>query len=777
MVLRGAIYDRVRMIVHKGKFMSEILAPAGDVAAFYAALDSGADAIYLGMKNFSARRSAANFSAEELHTCIERAHVLGVKVYVALNTLVKDSEVGVFFAAALEAWNAGADALIIQDIFLGRLLKRTYPEMILHLSTQAGVCNVYGARLAKRYGFSRVILARETPLEDIRAIAAEIETEVFVQGALCTCFSGQCYMSSFAGGNSGNRGLCKQPCRKKYSVDRKGFEKYAYALSLSDLCVGEDIGKLAKAGVSSFKIEGRMRSAAYVGAAVRYYKDILSGAEEDDLKADVSDLKRAYNRGDYTRGYVFRQDHTLLSRWLQGHKGETVGRVSSRQRYEKFTFFESLYTPSDGDGFKVIRAEKEEIGGGVYRSGYPKGEGGFYLPKNVAYRAGDEICLTSDISLAARVAARKRLLPVSVCVRVAVGEPPAVQFCGHFGEFALQASFCAEQAKSRALSPPDIAECFSKTDGYPFALTFASVETDGQSFVVRSALNFFRRQAFTALFEMLSTPRLPLAERAICVDPKDTCVPKEEVKSDRLAVIDRDFSTEIYRHACLTDAVFKPTDYKNLNDIKHFLKVAEYYAWHKWLYLPAFMLASDLNGIRDYVHLFDGVYAEGTFALEYCREKGIPLFAGCGFNLFNSTSVALLEEELPADFTLSKELSAAESAAMRAIRKDGFVLAGGGIKVMELGHCIFGKTCSSCDRRAAYRMQDEEGRCFPLLRGENSACRFEVYNPAFLVSDLAGNRLYDFCPLSKEEKEAYLSGRAGAMLGNRTSGALKRGTN
>ena len=245
--------------------MQEILAPAGDADAFYAALDSGADALYIGLKNFSARRSAANFPLEKLQEYTARAHVVGAKVYVALNTLVKDSEIDDFFACALAAWNAGADALIIQDMFLGKLLKRTYPEMVLHLSTQAGVCNLYGARLAKRFGFSRVILARETPLEDIAKISSEIETEVFVQGALCTCFSGQCYLSSFAGGNSGNRGLCKQPCRKKYSVDRKGFEQYSYALSLSDLSVGEKIFDLIKAGVSSFKIEGRMRSAAYVG--------------------------------------------------------------------------------------------------------------------------------------------------------------------------------------------------------------------------------------------------------------------------------------------------------------------------------------------------------------------------------------------------------------------------------------------------------------------------------------------------------------------------------
>ena len=253
---------------------AEVLAPAGDKTAFEAALAAGADAVYLGLQDFSARKSAANFTVDDLAEAARKAHALGAKVYVALNTLVKEGERENFFVSALQAWNAGADALIVQELFLGRELKRLYPEMELHLSTQAGVCNAEGARLAKEYGFSRVILARETPLSDIARIAAIVETECFVQGALCTCFSGQCYFSSVVGGNSGNRGLCKQPCRKRYSIDRAGFEKPAYRLSLADLCVGEDIEKLLQAGVSSFKIEGRMRSAAYVGAAVRYERDI-----------------------------------------------------------------------------------------------------------------------------------------------------------------------------------------------------------------------------------------------------------------------------------------------------------------------------------------------------------------------------------------------------------------------------------------------------------------------------------------------------------------------
>ena len=197
--------------------MLEILAPAGNMACATAAIYNGANAIYLGLGNFSARQGADNFDAAAFEEIVKKAHFFDVKVYVAMNTIVKNTEIDSFISSVVYAWNKGADAIILQDIFLGRLLKERYPSIILHLSTQAGVCTVEGAKLAKEYGFSRVILARETPLQAIKEIAEIIETEVFVQGALCTAFSGQCYFSSFAGGNSGNRGRCKQPCRKTYA--------------------------------------------------------------------------------------------------------------------------------------------------------------------------------------------------------------------------------------------------------------------------------------------------------------------------------------------------------------------------------------------------------------------------------------------------------------------------------------------------------------------------------------------------------------------------------
>ena len=274
--------------------MLELLAPAGNLECAKCAIHSGANAIYLGVANFSARQSADNFQTDELSTLLKTARVMGVKVYVAMNTLVKDDELDEFFQTLLNVWNAGVDAIILQDIFLGKKIKETYPQITLHLSTQAGVCDCYGATLAKQYGFSRVILARETPYAEMEKITKIIETEAFVQGALCTAFSGQCYFSSFAGGNSGNRGRCKQPCRKRYYYNRNGNTEYSYALSLADLSVGEQIQKYISAGVTSFKIEGRMRRPEYVAAATQYYRAILDGEETRNA---LSNLKRAYNRG------------------------------------------------------------------------------------------------------------------------------------------------------------------------------------------------------------------------------------------------------------------------------------------------------------------------------------------------------------------------------------------------------------------------------------------------------------------------------------------------
>ena len=679
---------------------TELLAPAGGEQSARVALLAGADAVYLGLKEFSAREGAENFDESALRRTADFAHLLGAKVYVCLNTLVKDGEMARFFSCARTAWNAGADGILLQDIFLGRALHAAYPEMVLHLSTQAGCCNVYGAELAKEYGFSRVVLARETPLPEIEKIAKIIETEVFVQGALCTCFSGQCYFSSFAGNNSGNRGRCKQPCRKRYRIDRAGFDSYAYALSTSDLCVGERIKELTAAGVASLKIEGRMRREEYVAAAVKYYRALLDGKENGRA---FSDLARAYNRGDYTRGLVFGQEGDFLSRSVQGHIGERVGKIELvKGKY----FCRSGYAAQKGDGFKILRGG-EEAGGAVFSG---SGSGGFFLQSSSRLKTGDEVRLTTDSSASARLAAPVRLRRVSIRVRIFADEAPLAE-----GEGICVAGTSPAQAAQRApLTEEDILSCFQKTDGAPFSPEITAETAD--AFLPKSALNALRREFYAALSARLLPPRELLPEREI---PQAELMP---VAGEKIA-----FVTDGEGDARADIVVYKPRDYARIS-----LPAS---GGEKFLWLPPLFTAEDEACVARAIAQFDGIFCEGSYGTLLAKKYGKPLFAGTGFNLTNRYAVAGVRAAGAKYFVLSPELSTKEQDSLSA--EGAFSLQAGGIKVMELCYCPFGRSCASCDCRDSYTLTDEAGRKFPLRRyrvaGER--CRFEVYNCVPLFSE------------------------------------------
>ena len=684
--------------------MSEILSPAGGKNSAIAAINSGADAIYLGLDKFSARSAAENFDAESLENICKYAHAFGVKVYVALNTLVKDSELNDFIRSAVVAWNAGADALIIQDIFLGKFLKENFPEMRLHLSTQAGVCNVYGARLAKSYGFDRVILARETCLSDIAEISKIIETESFVQGALCTCFSGQCYLSSFAGGNSGNRGKCKQPCRKQYCIDRNGFEDMAYRLSLSDLSVGNKIEEYIAAGVTSFKIEGRMRRPEYVAAAVNYYKNILNGKPAEK---SFSDLKRCYNRGNYTKGLAFGQDKSFISSAVQGHIGEFSGIIKVEN--SKYILQTNLKF-SSGDGFKMLRDGKE-VGGGIISDTC---KGGYVIGTKSRLKNGDKAFITTDNELNKRLLSQKKLIPVTVKAKLYAGKRAEIQI----GDMSFEGDKPLEKANNRPLTIDDVRRNFEKTDSLPFQPEI-SVETDGV-FIPVSELNALRRNCYGQYYSEITKNKNKQYTFNITI-PEN-----QPHKNNTLAVIASDLDGTKAQFGIL-----KPHDYNA--DLKG--KIADF-TGEKYLYLPPYLSGEDIEKISPIMQDFDGIYCDSYCGLELAKVWSKKLFAGTGFNITNRLSLRLCEADY---ICLSKELTLREADALAD--KNVFYLSDGGIKVMDLIYCPFEKKCSSCDRRELYTLTDEDGRKFPLRRYKISDCRFELYNCAKLsrCECLAGN--------------------------------------
>ena len=244
---------------------TELLAPAGSYEAFRAGRNAGADAFYLGGERFGARAYADNFNKEILLKTIDEAHLFDKKIYLTINTLFKDNEADELYDYLLPYYEQGLDAVIVQDTGIVKLVKECFPKLPIHASTQMTVTGYEGAALLEKYGLSRVVPARELSIEEIRTIRENtfLEIECFVHGALCYCYSGQCLMSSFIGGRSGNRGRCAQPCRLPYKVYDRGrlisSDKNAYALNTKDICLANDIPKLIKAGITSFKIEGRMK--------------------------------------------------------------------------------------------------------------------------------------------------------------------------------------------------------------------------------------------------------------------------------------------------------------------------------------------------------------------------------------------------------------------------------------------------------------------------------------------------------------------------------------
>ncbi len=702
--------------------MLEILAPAGNIDCANAAIENGANAIYVGFSAFSARASATNFNLDELSALIKRARLLSVRVYVAMNTMIKNSELTDFIKRVFDVWEVGADAIILQDMFIGARIHKMYPEITLHLSTQAGICNLSGAIMAKKHGFSRVILARETPLEDIRKIAEVIETEVFVQGALCTCYSGQCYFSSFVGGNSGNRGRCKQPCRKLYSYDRKGYEEKAYALSLSDLSVGKQIERLKEAGATSFKIEGRMRRPEYVAAATRYYRlllDMPDGEEKERaLHSALSDLKRTYNRGNYTSGLAFGQDKKFLSRDVQGHIGEKVGTVKVQNgKY----YVESAFAPVNGDAFKILRSGKE-VGGATF---VKRSLRGFEISSKNRLLNGDGVFVTTDNQVTERLLSTKKTRPISLRLNFTVGEY-AVAECDNVRVLSNEV---LTPATGRPLAEDEIKACFLKTDGSPFSVTFDEIRINGDVFMAKSQLNAFRRKFYAALENSIAG-----VDRK---QPYRWCV-YGAISGDngKIAVMAESFD-------CITDidvAILKPRDY-TLPLPESFLNGN----FEKFLYYPAFTTGRDEARIDELVKSgVDGIYADNYGGIRFARERGLKIFVGTGINVSNHADVSTLYEDKDvAYYAVSKELDDVSGLTT----SKAFALSSGGLKLMDLCYCPFEKTCSKCDKRTVYALTDENGRVFPVRRyvSGDGSCRFEVYNCVNLLDVERGfGQLFDW---------------------------------
>ena len=346
----------------------ELLVPAGGREQFLAAVENGADAIYVGGQLFNARAGAQNFNNDELVLALDYAHKRGVKVYVTMNTLLSDDELEPALRYASFLHDSGVDAIIVQDLGLGELVHRALPDLELHMSTQATITDVGSAKVAHELGYKRIVVARELALPEIEDIcragsdgASGFEVEVFVHGAICICYSGQCQFSRYYGGRSGNRGSCAQPCRLAYTSYGEGgmwLAAASHPMSPRDMCLLDQLGGLIDAGAASFKIEGRLKSAEYVAVVTSIYRKYIDMYLEEGY-IEVSDedrdaLLQIFNRGEFTDAYLRGESgESLMSGDIVKNQGLEIGRVVATKKGSTLVDIEATSEPSIGDGAEI----------------------------------------------------------------------------------------------------------------------------------------------------------------------------------------------------------------------------------------------------------------------------------------------------------------------------------------------------------------------------------------------------------------------------------------
>ncbi|MBW9148237.1 DUF3656 domain-containing protein [Clostridium sp. CM028] len=479
----------------------ELLAPAGSMESVYAAVQMRADAVYIGGSKFSARAYAFNFDNENLARAVDYCHIYGVKVYVTLNTLLKDNELKEIMEYVGFLYSVGVDALIVQDTGLIYLIRNNFPDFELHASTQMTIHNGEAALFLKEMGFTRIVLSRELSLKEIDYISntLKVETEVFVHGALCICYSGQCLMSSIIGGRSGNRGRCAQPCRLPYTLTDKNTDKMykAYLLSPKDTCTIENLKDIAKSGTSSLKIEGRMKKPEYVAGVVEIYRralDNICNNKIQKLDKDTKVLTQLFNREGFSKAYLYgNKGKDMMAYKVPKNSGLPIGIANddlSVTLLENVALKDGVMFLEDGFAISKIIKNGIEVENAVTSDRV--------LLKPAKFKAGDFLYKISDVKLMDDLSNRykdkfKRKIEINLSIEFATNKPLSIS-TSYMGKGFNVKGDIVQEALNKPLERERITKNLSKTGDTPFKINEVNFESFEEGFVPMATLNLVRRE-------------------------------------------------------------------------------------------------------------------------------------------------------------------------------------------------------------------------------------------------------------------------------------------
>lgn len=494
----------------------EILAPAGSMEALRAAVFAGADAVYLGGGRFGARAYADNFTEGALLEAIEYCHIYGVKVYLTVNTLFRDAEIKELYSYLSPLYEAGLDAAIVQDLGVMVYIHEQFPDLPIHASTQMSITTKYPYKLLKKYGVTRIVPARELSMEEIRQLKSgdDIpEVEVFVQGALCYCYSGHCLMSSMLGGRSGNRGRCAQPCRLPYTLcgeNEKSLmeQKGKYLLSTKDLCGLEAVPELIQAGVDSFKIEGRMKKPEYVAACVRSYRKVVDAYVKHNLSNSLietckNEMAEVFNRGGFTDGYYHQKNgRSMMSTHAPGNEGVYVGVVENVKKNKVEICLSKDVEKGD---ILVLKGEKEPITLTCNADRKKNSRLTLNAPKSWEQNKGKKVfrmrsaILEEELS---RYATTDRQLPIEGKAKFLVGRPASLTVFGQCGnqEYRITVEGAiVESASKNPLTIATVRDKIGKTGNTRYYFEKLDVDIAENVFYPLKELKELRRNAIRQL--------------------------------------------------------------------------------------------------------------------------------------------------------------------------------------------------------------------------------------------------------------------------------------
>lgn len=720
----------------------ELLAPAGNEESLHAAVQSGTDAVYLGGSKFSARAYASNFDEESMEKVVDYCHLYGVKVYVTVNTLIKENEIEEALNYAALLYKIGVDALIIQDLGLISLIRKYVPGLELHASTQMTVHNGEGAKLLTGLGFKRIVLSRELSLNEIKYISNDlnIETEIFIHGALCICYSGQCLMSSIIGGRSGNRGRCAQPCRLPYTIkacDGKD-KRNGYLLSPKDMCTVENIKEIIESGTKSLKIEGRMKRPEYVAGVTSIYRKVIDGVLEKkdiDIQSEQKTLMQLFNREGFSKAYLLGNvGKEMMAYSFPKNTGIVVGKAINNKEIllsEKLSLKDGIRIKDSGFIVSKILYNGKEVENA--------NDGDIVSLKPDEYKKNDVLFKTLDYQLMNSLGKSfnnkyEKDIKLDLNVNFQVGKDIRL-YTEYDGKTFEAIGEAVQKALKKPLDRSKILQNLSKKSDTPFRFDNIKFAVFEEGFIAISCLNEVRRELINKIENYIINKHKHDISENIKLDNLNQG--KNKTEKDLYVVIN---STEQLK-ACIDSKVKnivvdlfnkkKDIDIKKINaeDFNLYLKIPNIIK--EEFEEICLLVESNLNIIK-------GIVTGNLGIIKRFHER-TSIIGDYKLNLFNSYGMDYIGNFIE-EGCLSVELNRREleDTIMQCTSKTQMMLYGR-IELMVSEHCPIGSTfggktaskkCSGACTKDKFMLIDRKEEQFFI--NTDSYCRSHIYNSSIL---------------------------------------------